>query len=64
MFDILIMLKPYLVQLEFTYHHIIFFNLADPCLRYECHGGTCTNDRGVARCVCPVGRAGSRCQGE
>ncbi|CAF0925941.1 unnamed protein product [Rotaria sordida] len=34
----------------------------DPCLRYDCSGGTCTNDRGVARCICPIGRVGSHCQ--
>ncbi|CAF5055709.1 unnamed protein product, partial [Rotaria magnacalcarata] len=34
----------------------------DPCLRYDCAGGTCTNDRGVARCICPIGRVGSHCQ--
>ncbi len=33
------------------------------CLRYDCGGGTCTNDRGVARCICPTGRVGSHCQG-
>ena len=37
--------------------------LADPCLRYDCYGGTCTNDRGTARCICPTGRVGSQCQG-
>ncbi|CAF2788344.1 unnamed protein product [Rotaria sp. Silwood2] len=34
----------------------------DPCLRYDCSSGTCTNDRGVARCICPIGRVGSHCQ--
>ncbi|CAF1532793.1 unnamed protein product, partial [Adineta ricciae] len=34
----------------------------DPCLRYDCSGGTCTNDRGVPRCICPAGRVGSHCQ--
>ncbi|CAF1082643.1 unnamed protein product [Adineta steineri] len=34
----------------------------DPCLRYDCGGGTCTNDRGVPRCICPTGRVGSQCQ--
>ena len=37
--------------------------LADPCLRYDCYGGTCMNDRGSPRCICPTGRVGSRCQG-
>ncbi|CAF0942789.1 unnamed protein product [Rotaria sp. Silwood1] len=34
----------------------------DPCVRYDCSSGTCTNDRGVARCICPIGRVGSHCQ--
>jgi hypothetical protein len=43
---------------------LFFSNLADPCLRYDCYGGTCTNERGVPRCICPTGRMGSRCQGD
>ena len=35
----------------------------DPCLHYNCYAGTCTNDRGAARCICPTGRAGVHCQG-
>jgi hypothetical protein len=44
---------------------IVFFSFAivNPCLRYDCGGGTCTDDRGVARCICPTGRVGTRCQG-
>ncbi|CAF1382216.1 unnamed protein product, partial [Adineta ricciae] len=37
-------------------------DVVDPCVRFDCYGGACTNDRGVARCICPLGRAGSRCQ--
>jgi hypothetical protein len=39
------------------------FHIADPCVRYDCYGGTCTNERGVPRCICSLGRTGSRCQG-
>jgi hypothetical protein len=42
---------------------VYLFLLVDVCLRYDCGGGTCTNDRGVARCICPTGRVGSHCQG-
>ena len=42
---------------------VCLFILVDPCLRYDCYGGTCTNDRGTPRCVCPAGRVGARCQG-
>jgi hypothetical protein len=48
-----------------TTNCLYFFSnlVVDPCARYDCYGGSCTNDRGVARCVCPTGRAGNRCQG-
>ncbi|CAF2152127.1 unnamed protein product [Rotaria magnacalcarata] len=36
--------------------------VVDPCLRFDCYGGSCMNDRGTARCICPTGRSGSRCQ--
>jgi len=51
------------MNLETKFFSFLFFITVDPCLRYDCGSGSCTNDRGVARCVCPTGRIGSHCQG-